>query len=198
MLDVKSNDIPAVAHLHHFIEHIRGGRTIWDAALIGGTTFDRLVTLRILLMMMIGFQLMYTTLFGAYATFIFMRTGLLPFPDPLSFSAYCVSIGHLLSVFLVHMFCNIMGFPDVSLFDPNHSLHSFRISKLSWQRLYRFYDTQSWSIVLLGAYLLGIYGFSRVVIPWTEPDIYASQLWNVTIAADRNILNQTDIKSNDL
>ncbi|CCI39962.1 unnamed protein product [Albugo candida] len=132
-----------IAHLHHFIEHLRGGRSLWDAALI------------------VGFQLLYTTLFGAYATFIYMRTG------------------HLIGVFLVHMFCNIMGFPDVTFFNPDHSLHSFRI-------------------ILLGAYLLGIYGFSRIVISWTEPDIYVSRLWNTTIAADRNILNQTDIKSNDL
>ncbi|CCI39961.1 unnamed protein product [Albugo candida] len=85
-----------IAHLHHFIEHLRGGRSLWDAALI------------------VGFQLLYTTLFGAYATFIYMRTG------------------HLIGVFLVHMFCNIMGFPDVTFFNPDHSLHSFRISKFSW------------------------------------------------------------------
>lgn len=39
------------------------------------------------------FQLTYTTLFGAYATFLFLRTG------------------NLLAVFLVHAFCNCMGLP---------------------------------------------------------------------------------------
>lgn len=46
-----------VAHLHHFMDHIRSGRPVKDAVLI------------------VGFQLLYTTLFGAYATFLFMRTG---------------------------------------------------------------------------------------------------------------------------
>ena len=38
-------------------------------------------------------QFTYTTLFGGYATFLFLRTG------------------SLLSVILVHAFCNWMGFP---------------------------------------------------------------------------------------
>ncbi|KAL2256505.1 hypothetical protein VTK26DRAFT_1567 [Humicola hyalothermophila] len=41
------------------------------------------------------FQLAYTTLFGAYATFLYLRTG--------SLAAVCV----------VHAFCNCMGLPQV-------------------------------------------------------------------------------------
>ena len=41
------------------------------------------------------FQLAYTTLFGAYATFLYMRTG------------------SLLAVCLVHAFCNTMGLPQL-------------------------------------------------------------------------------------
>ncbi len=41
------------------------------------------------------FQLAYTTLFGAYATFLFLRTG------------------SLLAICLVHAFCNCMGLPRV-------------------------------------------------------------------------------------
>lgn len=41
------------------------------------------------------FQLGYTTLFGAYATFVYLRTG------------------SLLAVFGVHMLCNSMGLPRV-------------------------------------------------------------------------------------
>ncbi|KAI1826167.1 CaaX protease [Xylaria intraflava] len=41
------------------------------------------------------FQLTYTSLFGAYATFLFLRTG------------------SLLAIFAVHAFCNIMGLPRV-------------------------------------------------------------------------------------
>jgi len=40
-------------------------------------------------------QLTYTTLFGAYATFLFLRTG------------------SLLSIIIVHAFCNSMGLPRV-------------------------------------------------------------------------------------
>jgi len=40
-------------------------------------------------------QLAYTTLFGAYATFLFLRTG------------------SLLAICLVHAFCNCMGLPRV-------------------------------------------------------------------------------------
>lgn len=42
-----------------------------------------------------AFQLGYTTLFGAYATFVFMRSG------------------SLLAVFGVHVLCNCMGLPRV-------------------------------------------------------------------------------------
>ena len=38
-------------------------------------------------------QFSYTTLFGAYATFIYLRTG------------------SVLAIFIVHAFCNCMGFP---------------------------------------------------------------------------------------
>ncbi|KAL7627134.1 CAAX prenyl protease [Parahypoxylon ruwenzoriense] len=68
-----------LAHLHHFYEvrvshpHVPAG----------------VVALRCL------FQLAYTSLFGAYATFLFLRSG------------------SLLAVFVVHAFCNCMGLPRV-------------------------------------------------------------------------------------
>ncbi|KAF1326405.1 Prenyl protein protease, partial [Globisporangium splendens] len=114
-----------VAHLHHFVEHLRNGRSPKDAALI------------------VFFQLFYTSLFGAYASFMYLRTG------------------HFVSIFVVHVFCNIMGFPDISFFNPENSLHPFRI-------------------MILGAYFVGIYGFTRVLGPWTDPAIYSSELWNAT------------------
>ncbi|KAG1697650.1 hypothetical protein DVH05_016089 [Phytophthora capsici] len=113
------------AHLHHFMEYVRHGRSLKDAALT------------------VGFQLIYTSLFGAYATFLFLRTG------------------HFASIFLVHVFCNVMGFPDLSFFNPESSLHPYRL-------------------VILGAYFFGIYGFSLLLMPLTEPSIYSSEMWNVT------------------
>jgi prenyl protein peptidase len=66
-----------LAHIHHFYEfRITHPHTPLISAV-----------LRTVL------QLTYTTLFGGYATFIYLRTG------------------SLLSVILVHAFCNWMGFP---------------------------------------------------------------------------------------
>jgi len=66
-----------LAHVHHFYEfRITHPHTPLITAI-----------LRSLL------QLTYTTLFGGYATFVYLRTG------------------SLLSVILVHAFCNWMGFP---------------------------------------------------------------------------------------
>jgi len=48
------------------------------------------------------FQLCYTTLFGSYASFVFVRTG------------------HVTAAFLCHAFCNMMGFPRLSWLDPNY------------------------------------------------------------------------------
>ncbi|KAF1778628.1 CAAX amino terminal protease [Phytophthora cactorum] len=95
------------AHLHHFMEYVRHGRSPKDAAL---------------------------------------------------------TVGHFASIFLVHIFCNVMGFPDLSFFNPENSLHPYRL-------------------VLLGAYFLGIYGFSILLMPLTEPAIYSSEMWNVTASA---------------
>lgn len=68
-----------LAHVHHFYEfRLTHPQVPATAAL-----------LRSLL------QLAYTTLFGAYATFLFLRTG------------------SLLAVCVVHAFCNCMGLPRV-------------------------------------------------------------------------------------
>lgn len=68
-----------LAHVHHMYEfrltHPAAG---WPAALLRSL-----------------FQLGYTTLFGAYATFVYLRTG------------------SLLAVVGMHMLCNTMGLPRV-------------------------------------------------------------------------------------
>jgi prenyl protein peptidase len=66
-----------LAHVHHFYEfRITHPHTPLSAAIFRSV-----------------FQLGYTTLFGAYATFLYMRTG------------------SLLAVTLVHTFCNWQGLP---------------------------------------------------------------------------------------
>ena len=68
-----------VAHVHHFYEFRLTHPQVPAAAALVRSLF----------------QLGYTTLFGAYATFLFLRTG--------SLAAVCV----------VHAFCNCMGLPQV-------------------------------------------------------------------------------------
>ncbi|CAB4425627.1 unnamed protein product [Rhizophagus irregularis] len=72
-----------IAHVHHAWEtYINRGRTA-EAAKVA--------------IVISGFQLTYTTLFGWYATFLFVRTG------------------HIIPPFFAHMFCNMMGFPSINI-----------------------------------------------------------------------------------
>jgi len=78
------------AHLHHIIQHLhKQGEELKDAWLE------------------VLFQLFYTTVFGCYSAFLFLRTG------------------NILAPFLAHAFCNFMGFPDIQEL-PTHS-HKQRI-----------------------------------------------------------------------
>lgn len=73
------------AHLHHAMLKLRDGSSL---------TFVFVNTM---------FQLAYTTLFGAYSTHAFIRTG------------------SLAAVFLCHTFCNFMGLPDLSFLKQHGS-----------------------------------------------------------------------------
>lgn len=68
-----------VAHAHHAVTKIRNG------APLKAVLFSTL------------FQLLYTTLFGAYESYCFIKIGSLP------------------ALVMVHSFCNFIGLPDVSL-----------------------------------------------------------------------------------
>ncbi|KAG0374074.1 CAAX prenyl protease, partial [Mortierella sp. AD032] len=71
-----------IAHINHAYEsYVKKGRT--RQALLGAAA-------------MAVFQLLYTTLFGWFATFLFLRTS------------------NLIAPCLCHAFCNMMGFPDVT------------------------------------------------------------------------------------
>lgn len=71
-----------VAHFHHYYTKRKEN--------VGRTTNQLLLSL--------VFQWMYTTLFGAYASHVFVRTG------------------SLWGVCALHSFCNLMGLPEVDLF----------------------------------------------------------------------------------
>jgi prenyl protein peptidase len=74
-----SPSVFGLAHLHHFYEFRITNPRVPLAAAVARSVF----------------QLAYTSLFGMYATFIFIRTGSLP------------------AVILIHTFCNYMGLPRV-------------------------------------------------------------------------------------
>jgi len=66
-----------VAHIHHVIERLQLGenpKDVWFTAI---------------------FQFGYTTVFGGYTAFLFLRTG------------------HLIGPVVCHSFCNFMGFPHI-------------------------------------------------------------------------------------
>ncbi|XP_071316277.1 CAAX prenyl protease 2-like isoform X2 [Trachinotus anak] len=67
-----------VAHLHHIIEQQRLQRDGMSVILL-----------------VAGMQFLYTTVFGAFTAFIFMRTG------------------HIVGPVLCHSFCNSQGLPDI-------------------------------------------------------------------------------------
>ena len=65
-----------VAHFHHMVERIRKGQDVMTSFLVS------------------MFQFAYTTIFGMYSAFLFVKTG------------------HFAAPFIVHAYCNFMGFPD--------------------------------------------------------------------------------------
>ncbi|QPG95768.1 hypothetical protein C2857_001996 [Epichloe festucae Fl1] len=105
-----------LAHLHHFYEfRVTHPRTQLGVAVARSVL-----------------QLSYTTVFGAYATFLFLRTG------------------SLLAVVAVHTFCNSMGLPRVwGLLEPYWLLGGSnyqKISALKW--------TIPYYVLLLGGLVL--------------------------------------------
>ncbi|KAK0621302.1 hypothetical protein B0T17DRAFT_494880 [Bombardia bombarda] len=88
-----------LSHVHHFYEfRLTSPQVPWLPAVLRS-----------------AFQLAYTTLFGAYATFIFIRTG------------------SLLAVCAVHAFCNCMGLPQLwGRVQPSSSSSSSSKAALLW------------------------------------------------------------------
>ncbi|XP_078314941.1 CAAX prenyl protease 2-like [Crassostrea virginica] len=96
-----------VAHFHHMIEKVIQGRQPLAEA------FKQSM-----------FQLCYTTLFGAYSAFLFLRTG------------------HFVAPVVAHAFCNHMGFPaftEVMAYPNTETRHkliaSFVIGLVMWMAL---------------------------------------------------------------
>ncbi|KAL1514227.1 hypothetical protein ABEB36_003516 [Hypothenemus hampei] len=87
------------------------------------------------------FQFIYTTIFGVYSAYIFYRTG------------------HFISIFVVHAFCNHMGFPDV-----------VEVTTYSNDK----------KMVICGLFVLGFIAWCLLLNPLTEPSWYFnSPTWYV-------------------
>jgi prenyl protein peptidase len=115
-----------IAHLHHLINLVQSKGYSMQQGLFTVT-----------------FQLLYTSIFGCYASFIYLRTG------------------HCMSVFLVHSFCNLMGFPTFDwLFSSYHPAYKYRT-------------------IILAAFMSGIIGFSYALFPLTDPHIYDSWIIHI-------------------
>lgn len=118
-----------IAHVHHFSEKIRRGQS-WASAALGTAV-----------------QLTYTSIFGAIATALFIRTG-------------CV-----LSPILSHAICNFMGLPDLGFMSPPSPA---AYSELAFLHPYRH--------ALLAVHLGGLVAFSVLITRWTE-DLAAQSLY---------------------
>ena len=122
-----------LAHAHHLVEFLRantppGASGPSSAVVVRGTV-------RTL------FQFAYTSLFGFFATFVFLRTG------------------SLWVVVAVHAFCNWMGVPRLW----------GRVGKVYGENSLQN-DGVGWTVVYYALVLAGMYSFSRFLWPWTESD----------------------------
>lgn len=102
----------ALAHIHHFLEHLRRSRRDDWRTRAGYVReghsrpyCDHHVKKACTTIL---FQVFYTSIFGAYASFLLLRTG------------------STIAVILAHAFCNHQGFPDVSFSSRTHPLYKSR------------------------------------------------------------------------
>jgi prenyl protein peptidase len=136
-----------LAHIHHFYEF-----TITHPGTPTSHALGRSL-----------FQFAYTTLFGAYATFLYLRTG------------------SLLAVVVVHSFCNWMGLPriwgQVDVAAPAHRSSGelgsrSRIEDNVWDssssRLHGPTSTMRWTIAYYVLLVVGAFAFGTELWALTE------------------------------
>ncbi|XKL62167.1 hypothetical protein PGB90_002000 [Kerria lacca] len=108
------------AHFNHLLENLKAGYEFKKSLIIT------------------SFQFLYTTVFGAYSTFLFLRTG------------------HLTAPLVAHIFCNHMGFPDLSTL---------------------LFYTGMRKYALIFCFLLGFVAWCLLLVPITEPTLYYNTLY---------------------
>jgi membrane protease YdiL (CAAX protease family) len=144
-----------MAHLHHACEYLAEEGVTWkDVVMILAPRFValycfsyplikngdvRTMNRRTLctkigrVLLQIVFQFVYTTLFGCYSGYVFLRTR------------------HIGSCIGIHIFCNLMGFPDLT-------------------RFYQFGPLRRYG--LLTMFIIGISLFVTFFHPWTDPGLF--------------------------
>ena len=148
-----------LAHIHHFYEfRITHPNTPVAAAVIRSV-----------------FQLGYTTLFGSYATFLYLRTG------------------SLLAVIVVHSFCNWMGLPrfwgrvgsvEHDALDSNNRIEQTRKHDENKNAIVAIQVAEGrlsicWTVAYYVLLLLGAFGFWKEMWPLTESSSALTQLLEV-------------------
>ncbi|XP_044746907.1 CAAX prenyl protease 2 isoform X1 [Coccinella septempunctata] len=112
------------AHFHHLQERRKMGFSFKSALQIS------------------CFQFVFTTLFGAYSAFIFLRTG------------------HFASIFVVHAFCNHMGFPNFE------EVANYKGPK---------------KVTIISLFFVGLISWCYLLFPLTEPSWYYNESpWTAT------------------
>ncbi|XP_073999411.1 ras converting CAAX endopeptidase Sras [Rhodnius prolixus] len=109
-----------VAHIHHIYERLKSGFDLKSALLLS------------------GFQVLYTTIFGAYSAYLFLRTG------------------HFVAPFIVHAFCNHMGFPDFS-------------------EVIKYNEPKR--TLTLGICVVGLISWCLLLTPLTNPSWYSNNIY---------------------
>jgi membrane protease YdiL (CAAX protease family) len=126
-----------VAHMHHAVTKLKSGEK-WQIVLLGTV-----------------FQMTYTTLFGAYASYCFIK------------------LGSLIDIVLVHSFCNFMGLPNVALFSFDHNqMKMSGRDHVDLAKIVTFFKGVS-----CFAYILGIYGFAMGFRP--SMGLFPSRDWSI-------------------
>lgn len=94
------------------------------------------------------FQLTYTSLFGFHCSYLFLRTG------------------SVIPPILSHVFCNLMGFPDIAGPMAHFPRQRYRQSIIFV--LYRLCALIESSSVIVLLYIAGIIGYIYTITRWTK------------------------------
>ncbi|WPH04054.1 Hypothetical protein R9X50_00693800 [Acrodontium crateriforme] len=142
-----------LAHVHHLVEFVRSHTP-------AGRTFPPINVLLIGILQSL-FMFTYTSLFGFFAAFLFLRTG------------------SLFTAIAAHVFCNWQGVPRVSgrvgqfaAYNTSHVTHDVTQSNDAPSIAGNPPEPQNlgiaWSVVYYALLLVGSYGFYKLLWPLTE------------------------------